>query len=67
MLKYITVAKEGSSEQIIEKSRFIAHIKSVQNREEAESFLAEIRSRYKDATHNVPAFVIGEKQDYQWA
>ncbi len=67
MIKYVTVAKEASAEQVIERSRFIAYIKSVESREEAEAFLAEIRAKHKDATHNVPAFVIGEKQELQWA
>ena len=63
---YTTAAKEAQAEQIIEKSRFIAHIKPVADREEAESYIAQIRSRYRDATHNVPAFVIGDKQQLVW-
>ena len=63
---YITAAKEAHAEQIIEKSRFIAHIKPVASREEAEAYIAQIRAQYKDATHNVPAFVIGEKQQLVW-
>ena len=65
-LLYVTAAKEASAEQIIEKSRFIAHIKPVQSREEAEVFIAKIREQYKDAAHNVPAFVIGDKQQLVW-
>ena len=65
-LLYTTVAKEAHVEQIIEKSRFIAHIKPVESREEAESYIAQIRAQYRDATHNVPAFVIGNKQQLVW-
>ena len=65
-LLYITAAKEAHAEQIIEKSRFIAHIKPVKDRSEAEAYIAQIRSQYKDATHNVPAFVIGDKQQLVW-
>jgi uncharacterized YigZ family protein len=54
-------------EQVIDKSRFIGHVRPVESREEAEAFLAEIRSRYKDATHNVPAFVVGDRFQFQWA
>ena len=67
MVKYTTVATESTSEAIIEKSRFIAHVKRVDSREDAEKFIYSIRKEYKDATHNVPAYVIGEKQDIQWA
>ena len=64
---YTTVEKEAHSEQIIEKSKFIAHIKPVQTKEEAEAFIAQICKQYKDATHNVPAYVIGDKKQLQWA
>ena len=61
-----TVKNQGEATQIIEKSRFIAHVRPVESREEADAFLAEVRSTYKDATHNVPAFVIGDKFQIQW-
>ena len=64
---YRTVRKQAEAVQVIEKSRFIAHVCPVESREEADAFLAEIRSEYKDATHNVPAMVIGEKSQIQWA
>ncbi|MGI6766972.1 MAG: YigZ family protein [Lentihominibacter sp.] len=64
---YKTIAKEVSETQIIEKSRFIAHARPVETREEAEAFIAGIRTRYKDATHNVPAMVLGDRFQIQWA
>ena len=67
MVYYKTAAKYGEVEQTIEKSRFIGYIKPVQNREEAEAFIAEIRALHRSATHNVPAYVIGEKSEMQWA
>ena len=67
MILYKTLAKEVHTEQIIERSRFIAHAKPVASREEAEAYLADIREQYKDATHNVPAMVIGDKAQIQWA
>jgi len=63
---YTTVAKEAHAEQIIEKSRFISHIKPVLSKQEADEYIASIRSQYKDATHNVPAFVIGDKMQQVW-
>jgi uncharacterized YigZ family protein len=59
--------QEAEAEQIIDKSRFIGHIKPVETREEAEVFFGEIRSKHKAATHNVPAFVIGDQFQQQWA
>ena len=64
---YRTIRKEACETQIIEKSKFIAHAKPVETREEADKFIGEIKSRYKDATHNVPAMVLGEKCQIQWA
>lgn len=67
MILYKTLEKEVHVEQTVERSRFIAHAKPVQSREEADDYLAEIRGQYKDATHNVPAMVIGDKAQLQWA
>lgn len=64
---YKTVRKPAEAVQVIDKSRFIAHVFPVESREEADAFLAEIREKYKDATHNVPAMVIGDKSQIQWA
>ena len=67
MILYKTVRQEASETQIIEKSRFIAHVKPVESREEAEDFIGAIKAQYKDATHNVPAMVIGDGSQIQWA
>ena len=67
MIYYKTVAGYAEAEQVIDKSRFIGYIKSVETREEAEAFIKEIRTMHKSATHNVPAYVIGEKSQLQWA
>lgn len=67
MIKYNTVYTEAKAEQIIDKSRFIAHIKPVESKEEADIFINSIKKEYRDATHNVPAMVIGEKMEIQWA
>lgn len=67
MKLYSTVSKEVSAEQTIEKSRFITYVKPVVSKEEADSFIAAIKKKHKDATHNVPAMVIGENFQIQWA
>ena len=40
-------------------SRFIASLDYVESMDEARTFLARIRAEFSDATHNVPAFIIG--------
>lgn len=67
MILYKTIFQNAETEQMINKSRFITHIAPVDSYEEAQAFVAEIKERYKDATHNVPAIVFGEKQNMQWA
>ena len=67
MKLYSTVRGAASAEQIIEKSRFIAYVSPVETREEADAFIASIRKKHKDATHNVPAMVLGDKMQTQWA
>ena len=67
MKLYSTVAGEAHAEQVIEKSRFIAYVSPAQSREEADAFIASIRKKHKDATHNVPAIVLGDKMQIQWA
>ncbi len=66
MVLYRTVQKYAEAEQIIEKSRFIAYIKPVSSKEEADEFVTEIRTMHRQATHNVPAYVIGDKMQIQW-
>ena len=67
MKLYSTVRGQGQAEQIIEKSRFIAYVSPADTKEEADAFIASIRKKHKDATHNVPAMVLGDKFQVQWA
>lgn len=64
---YKTIKCQASAEQVIEKSRFITHVSPVESREEADAFIESLKKKYKDATHNVPAIVLGDKQQIQWA
>lgn len=63
---YKTVDGEGCTEEIIKKSKFICWIKNIKSFQEGRDFVDEIRQRHKDATHNVPAIVFGDKQEHQW-
>lgn len=47
------------AEIIVLNSRFIASLDYVESMEEARNFLASIRKKFPDASHNVPAFVVG--------
>lgn len=67
MILYKTIMKEGTASHTIEKSKFICSIKPVDTRQEAEEFIKAIKKKYKDATHNVPCMVIGDKLQLQWA
>jgi uncharacterized YigZ family protein len=67
LAKYRTIEGEGSAEIVVEKSRFIAYLRPVRSRGEAEVFFAEIRRRHHDARHNVPCFVIGEGMEEKWS
>jgi uncharacterized YigZ family protein len=67
MRSYATVAREAEKEQVIERSRFLGCVKPVASREEAEAFFTARRALHRAAAHNVPAFVIGEKSELQWA
>ena len=57
--------KGGEGELIEKKSRFIATTRPVESEEEALAFIAEMKKKYWDATHNCSAFVIGDRQQIQ--
>lgn len=64
---YLTVKKEGSTEIIIQKSRFIGYVKRVETEEEAQAFIQDIKKKHHDATHNCSAYMIGEHDQIQKA
>lgn len=67
MYLYRSVYGYGEAEYIIERSRFTARVSPVETPEEARAFIAGIKEEYRDATHNVPAFVCGAGSEHQWA
>ena len=50
--------EQVSAEDLINKSKFIANTKHVMSEEEAIAFINEMKDKYKDATHNVSAYII---------
>ena len=60
MQNYKTIAKTGSHEKDIKKSRFIAHIAQTFSEDEANAFIQKIREQESGATHNCTAFIVME-------
>lgn len=56
--EYSSVLEQVSAEELINKSKFIANTKHVLSEEEAIAFINEMKDKYKDATHNVSAYII---------
>lgn len=54
---YLSVNGECETQKIIEKSRFITTSKHISCEEEAKDFIADIRRRFSDATHNCYAYI----------
>ncbi|QIB26566.1 YigZ family protein [Caloranaerobacter azorensis] len=63
--RYRTLHKYGEDEIIINKSRFIGYAKPIDSEQEAIEFINEIRTKHRDATHNVYAYVFGENNNIQ--
>ncbi|MFC5464664.1 YigZ family protein [Lederbergia graminis] len=64
---YLTVKEHGEHEIVIQKSRFIAHVKRAETEKEAQNFIQEIKKQHWNATHNCSAYMIGEHDQIQKA
>lgn len=65
--RYFTVKGYGTSEIIIDRSRFIAYAERAESEEEALAFILQIKKQHWDATHNCSAYVIGAHDHIQKA
>lgn len=63
----ITVKQEHTIENIISKSRFIAHIKPVESEDAAKAFIDAVKSEHREATHNCSAYTVGDQMNIQKA
>ncbi|MDN6672376.1 MAG: YigZ family protein [Staphylococcus equorum] len=63
----ITVKQEHTIENIISKSRFIAHIKPVESEDAAKAFIEAVKSEHREATHNCSAYTVGDQMNIQKA
>ena len=59
MKRYPIPARETRTDITVANSRFIATITPVFTVSEAKGFINRIRNEFKDASHNVPAYIIG--------
>lgn len=59
MSRYLVPAQETRTEIQVLNSRFIATAGPVFTVDAAKAFVARIRGEFADATHNVPAFLVG--------
>ncbi|MCF6097796.1 YigZ family protein [Thermovorax subterraneus] len=59
MIEFLTVEKPSETTLTIKKSKFISNVRPVDSLEEAEEFIASVRKKYYDATHNVYAYCVG--------
>ena len=62
---YRTIYEYGEDEIIINKSRFIGYAMPIKSEEEALDFIEKIKTKHRDATHNVYAYVVGENSNIQ--
>jgi uncharacterized YigZ family protein len=59
MKPYAIPLDEIRREQVVVNSRFIATLAPVFTIEEARSFIARTKNEFADASHNVPAYILG--------
>ena len=65
MKEYSTLEnKVYVAENVIEKSRFLAYVKGVDSVEEAVDFVAQIKKKHFDATHNCYGYVFDDKAKF---
>lgn len=57
-MEYKTIKAQVSAELIEKRSRFIATISPVSDEKNAVEFIEMVRKQYKDARHNVSAYII---------
>jgi uncharacterized YigZ family protein len=56
---YLTIARNGTAEIEVKRSRFICRVERVTTEDAARAVVQRIRKEYWDARHNCSAFVIG--------
>lgn len=67
LTEYKTVEKYADPEFVERRSRFIGYITPVTTEEQAIEFINSIRSKHWDATHNVYAYVLRERNTCRYS
>ncbi len=62
---YRTIYSYGEAEIIINKSRFIGYAMPIETEKDALEFIDKIKTKHRDATHNVHAYVLGKDSNIQ--
>ena len=57
--RYPVPFREVRNETLVVNSRFIATLSPVSSVDEAKAFIARIKAEFADASHNVPAYIVG--------
>ena len=63
--RYKTITKGGTAEIIEKKSRFISYVSPIKSEDEAQLFIDSIRKKNWNASHNVFAYQLGERNQIQ--
>ncbi|WP_170008245.1 YigZ family protein [Bacillus fonticola] len=65
---YMTVPSNCTQHEfVVQRSRFIAHVKRATTESEAQAFIAQIKKEHSNASHNCSAYLIGEHDNIQKA
>jgi uncharacterized YigZ family protein len=64
-MSYFTIRNESKAEFKEKKSIFIGQVKRVETEDEAKEFIQNVKSKHKEARHNVYAYIIGENKMIQ--
>ena len=60
MSEYFIPTGAGEAEFTEKRSRFLGHVRRVENEEEARAFIAEMKKKYYDARHNCWCYILHE-------
>ena len=60
MKSYKTLKSEGEDRFVVKKSTFIGYAGPVTTQDEALAFIASVKSKHWDATHNVYAYILSD-------
>lgn len=63
-MSFRTILQNSSHQTTVQQSKFICHLFSVKTAEDADRAIASVCKSHYKATHNVPAYIVGEEYKY---